>query len=416
MKTHRSRKPDWPRKVSLGRVSVSIYKRTAPNGSPCFMVANYAGTKRRFDSYADESLALEAANKLARQLSERDTLTASMTREQAVEYAAAVQTLKPLGIALPATVATVAECLKHVGGLADVTAACRFYAARHKPTVAKRVADAVAEMLSVKAARGASERYLRDLRGRLNKFAAAFQKDARNVTTPEIQAWLDSQKLGTQSYANNRRVLSVLFEFCVARGYASDNPVARVENVKVHNREIQIFTPSEVSKLLSAASSDFLPTLALGAFAGLRSAEIERLEWSAIDLKAGHIVVGADAAKTASRRIVPIAGNLAEWLAPYAERTGKVWTGGWLYKAQQDTANAAGVTWKKNGARHSFASYSFALCADAGRVAGYCGNSPAVIHRHYKQLCTPADAQKFFSIKPAAVVTALPTPAAGISQ
>lgn len=32
---------------------------------------------------------------------------------------------------------------------------------------------------------------------------------------------------------------------------------------------------------------------------------------------------------------------------------------------------------------------------------GYCGNSPAVIHRHYKQLCTPADAQKFFSVKPA---------------
>src|ERR1039458_5168423 len=209
MKTHRSRKPDWPRKVSLGRVSVSIYKRTAPNGSPCFMVANYAGTKRRFDSYADESLALEAANKLARQLSERDTLTASMTREQAVEYAAAVQTLKPLGIALPAAVATVAECLKHVGGLADVTAACRFYAARHKPTVgkrgadsvkqfggladvpaacrfyaarhkptvAKRVADAVTEMLSVKAARGASERYQRDLRGRLDKFAADFRSE-----------------------------------------------------------------------------------------------------------------------------------------------------------------------------------------------------------------------------------------------
>jgi len=39
------------------------------------------------------------------------------------------------------------------------------------------------------------------------------------------------------------------------------------------------------------------------------------------------------------------------------------------------------VAWKANGCRHSFASYSFALCADAGRVAGYCGNSPAMIHK-----------------------------------
>ena len=42
------------------------------------------------------------------------------------------------------------------------------------------------------------------------------------------------------------------------------------------------------------------------------------------------------------------------------------------------------MKWKANGCRHSFANYSFALSADAGRVAGYCGNSPGVIHRHYQ--------------------------------
>jgi hypothetical protein len=60
--------------AKCGRESVPVYKRTAPNGSPCFMVANYAGGKRRFDSYADESLAIEAAGKLARQMSEREVL------------------------------------------------------------------------------------------------------------------------------------------------------------------------------------------------------------------------------------------------------------------------------------------------------------------------------------------------------
>src|ERR1035441_5778419 len=91
MKTHRSRKPDWPRKITLGRVSVTVYRRQTPTGNFAYMVANYADGKRRFDSYADESLALEAANKLARQLSECEVLAAAMTNEQASEYATAVQ-------------------------------------------------------------------------------------------------------------------------------------------------------------------------------------------------------------------------------------------------------------------------------------------------------------------------------------
>jgi len=117
---------------------------------------------------------------------------------------------------------------------------------------------------------------------------------------------------------------------------------------------------------------------------------------------------------------VPIVENLAAWLSltPEAERKGAIWPHGrdWFHKCQLATAKAAGVKWKANGCRHSFASYSFALCADAGRVAGYCGNSAKVIHRHYRQLCTPADAQKFFSIKPATAANVLPMSAAATAN
>ena len=429
MNTTPSRKKEKKRKAyhvaTIGRANVSVYKRIAPNGSPCFMVANYSTGKRRFDSYGSEAEAVESATKLARQMSERQVLAAAMTNEQASEYAASVQKLKPFNVGLLSAADAVAQALKLVGGLQAVIAAAEYYAKRHKPTVAKRVADAVAEMLKLKASRGASDRYQRDLKGRLEKFAAVFQKDARDVTTAQIQEWLDSQKLGTQSYANNRRVLSVFFEFCVARGYASDSPVAGVENVKVRNGEIEIFTPSEIARLLSAASEDFLPSLVLGAFAGLRSAEVERLDWKDIHLAERHIVIGKDAAKTASRRIVPIAANLAAWLAltPEAKRTGKVWKGGWLYKEQQVCANAteikadaakgipakAAVKWKSNALRHSFATYSFALSNDAGRIAGIMGNSPAIVNRHYRQLTTPAVAQKWFSVYPPGTVQ--PSPA-----
>jgi integrase len=417
-----SRKPKqaekWPRRVTVGRESVSVYRRRTPLGNFAYMVADYSTGKRQFKSHASEAEAIEAAGRLARLMSERDTLTASLTREQSVEYVAACQSLKPLGLTLSAAVAAIVEAVKLAGDLPSVAAAVRFFKAKHKSVTAKRVADVVAELLALKKARGAATRYLDDLGFRLEKFAVAFQCNVGSVQTSDVQAWLDGLKLSSQSYANNRRVAHLLFEFAVARGYALDNPAAKVERPKIRNGEIEIFTPDETRKLLAAVPADFLPCLAIGLFAGLRSAELERLDWKEIDLKQGHIIVGADKAKTASRRVVPIAENLALWLASYAGRTGGLWTHGrdYFHKRQEATAKAAGVAWKANGCRHSFASYSFALCADAGRVAGYCGNSPGVIHRHYKQLCTPADAQKFFNIKPAAVVNVLPAAATAIAN
>ena len=411
MKTPRSRKEEaWPRKVRLGRVTVTVYRRGTSGGNTGFMVSNYANGKRRFDSYSNETDALDAANRLARQLSERDVLTASITREQAVEYASAKQTLAPFNVSLSAVASAVAESLKFVGGLADLQAAAKFYATRHKRTTAKRVADVVAELLSVKETRGASDRYLGDLRSRLNRFAADCQRDACNVTTADLQAWLDGLKLEPQGYTNTRRVLNLLFEFAVARGYASDNPVQGVERIKVRTREIEIFTPGEIANLLSSAAEefpDFVPCIALGAFAGLRSAEIERLAWSDIRLTEGFIVIGASKAKTAGRRIVPIHENLATWLAPYASRQGNVWPGTHdeFYETQQETAAATAakgkpVEWKANALRHSYASYRFAQIGDAGRVAGELGNSAAVVHRHYRELVKPADAERWFAIKP----------------
>src|SRR5262245_40822365 len=130
----RSKTREWPRKVRLGRTTVTVYRRKTPTGGTAFMVANYASGKRRFDCYGTEDEALEGENKLAGQMSERGVLAAAMTNEQSVEYAAVVQTLGPFNVSLPAVASTVAECLKLVGGLTDLHAAAKFYAVRHKRT------------------------------------------------------------------------------------------------------------------------------------------------------------------------------------------------------------------------------------------------------------------------------------------
>ncbi len=382
---------------------MSIYRRKIPSGGDGYMVANYATGKRRFDSYATESEALEAASRLVRQLSERQVVAASMTNEQAAEYAAASQSLQPFKVNLIAGADTLAKCLGIVPDLTSVLAAVKFYAARNKQVTRKPVSEVVSELIALKTARKQSTRYLQDLVSRLGKFAAAFQKDSCDVTTAHVQAWLDGLKCGSQTCKNYRTVLNLLFEFAAARGYSADNPIEGVESLKVRGGEVEIYTPEEIRRLLAAAAAtEFLPCIAIGAFSGLRSAEIERLAWEDIRLAERHIIIGKDQAKTASRRVVPVCEALAAWLAGYASRTGLIWKGGHesFYHAQQAAASAAGMKWKQNALRHSYASYRFALVTDAGRVAGELGNSASIVHRHYRELVTPANAERWFAVRP----------------
>jgi integrase len=435
MKTTSSRKAvqaeSWPRKVQPGRAIVNVYRRKTPSGNFAYMVANYAdGNTRRFDSYREEQEALDAADALAKRLDKRDYVAASMTQDQAIEYANSVTRLKPFGVTVDAATATVAECLKFVGDLANLLAAAKSHGARNKQITKKPVPEVVIDFLKIKEARAASARYMADLKGRLERFAGDCNKDCCNVTTADIQDWLDGLNLSPQSYRNYRTVLHTLFTFAVAKGYAAENPVEGAEKLKVRNGDVEIFTPMEIARLLEAAHAkhpDFLPCLAIGAFAGLRSAEIERLTWQDVDLTARHIVVSAGKSKTASRRIVPIHPNLAAWLSPYAAQEGSIWreSSFMFYKRQESTAAATAVEaneeknikgqkpveWKANALRHSYASYRFAQTGDAGRVAGECGNSAAVIHRHYRELVKPTDAERWFNVKPESPANVMPMPA-----
>ena len=68
----------WPRKITVGRATVKIYQRLTPADKVGYRVENYSTGKRRLDSYSDEADAMEAANKLARQLSQMDMIGATL--------------------------------------------------------------------------------------------------------------------------------------------------------------------------------------------------------------------------------------------------------------------------------------------------------------------------------------------------
>jgi integrase len=146
-----------------------------------------------------------------------------------------------------------------------------------------------------------------------------------------------------------------------------------------------------------------LPMLAIGAFAGVRDAEIKRLDWHEIDLARGHIEIKAAKAKSARRRIIPIQPNLAGWLRPYAGRSGRVVPVGARRKLDRVREEAGLSRWPKNGLRHSFASYRLAAIHDAPRVAAELGHtSPQMLYSTYWELVLPEEAERYWKTAPEA--------------
>ena len=157
--------------------------------------------------------------------------------------------------------------------------------------------------------------------------------------------------------------------------------------------------------------------MAIAAFAGIRSQEILRLTWEDIRFQHGDIVVAADKAKTASRRLVPILPALRAWLNHCnkdKKKTGPIVTRfaqpqswnrsvGWdiaRYNAKAKAANLPQIPRIHNGMRHSFASYRLAIKKDAAAVALEMGNSPRKLFENYRELVTPSQAKKWFNTVP----------------
>jgi integrase len=264
----------------------------------------------------------------------------------------------------------------------------------------------VDEFLQSRAHARLSETHLIDLRYRLGHFSASFgEAPVRTLAPRAIEHWLHGLELSPTSINNFRARLCTLFNYALKRNYVSTNPFSAVEPIKVVEEAPEIFTPTQLQAVLQAAPPELIPALIIGAFAGLRTAELFRLEWSEVDLGRGFVQVTAAKAKSARRRLIPISPNLAEWLAPYARLTGKV-----CRASQQEyhanagaAATAAGlVRWPKNGLRHSFASYHLALHHNAPETSLYLGHtSPTMVFNHYREVVTPEAAARYFAIRPA---------------
>jgi len=267
------------------------------------------------------------------------------------------------------------------------------------------VEELAKEVLEAKRKDGHSPIYIADLAKRLAKFCAAFgERPIAAITVEEIDNWLRALECGPKSRANFRANIGVMFSYAERRRVIDSNPVLRTAQPKLVDKPPEIFSVDELAALLGAAATrmpEVVPMLAIGAFAGVREAEIKRLNWSEVDQRRGHIEIKSSKAKSARRRIVAMQPNLLDWLRPYAGMTGSVVPVN-ARKKLDAVRQAAGLTrWPKNGLRHSFASFRLAAIHDAPRVASELGHtSPQMLYSTYRELVLPEEAERYWEIAP----------------
>src|SRR5215471_19953791 len=149
------------------------------------------------------------------------------------------------------------------------------------------------------------------------------------MTAPQIDEWLRNlsnqetgKRLSPVTRNNFRRVLITAFNFALGRGYCVGNPAEQSAKAKEIASPVGILTVDQTARLLESAAPELVPFIAIGAFAGLRRAELERLDWQEVDLQSGLIEVTASKSKSARRRFVRIKPNLAKWVRPYVQLAG----------------------------------------------------------------------------------------------
>jgi integrase len=132
--------------------------------------------------------------------------------------------------------------------------------------------------------------------------------------TKVLKDWMVLRYPHAGTRNTNLRVLKTFARWLVISKYAASNPFLDIPKWKAKAKPVVIYTPEELQALLANVSKGVKTYVTIAAFAGLRRAEIFRLDWKEVNLTRGYITVAVDKAKTQARRLVPISANLRAWL------------------------------------------------------------------------------------------------------
>jgi len=420
----------FPKRIKhRGRVLATIYAKTKARRS--YRVAWQVAGQRHMASFRTYSEAKRHADGLVKDLAKGSQVTA-LNPAQARDALAALERLTDFyrttgrRVSLLAGISEFAEASAKLNGR-NLGEAVEGYLRNVATVKRKDIGEAVTEFLQADAPRtkasngqraqlAAQYAYHRELQ--LRRFAATFPNTpVCDLSKEHLDKFIGSlDDFAPKTRNHYRAAVGQFLRWAVRKDYLPvTHSLGEADGLRselANTAEIGFYTPRELAALLASADDTLRPLIAVGGLGGLRSAEMMRLDWADIWRVPGHIEVTAGKSKTRQRRLVEICPALQAWLEPYRVRErGKFWPGeertflehyGELCKEAEveNKGKKVAVTRKANGLRHAFCTYHLAAHANENLTALQAGNSPAMIHAHYKGLATRAEAEKWFNVRP----------------
>jgi integrase len=264
------------------------------------------------------------------------------------------------------------------------------------------VAQAVADRLADADRRGLSAAHLSNLRLRLGHFSRDFgDRPLATITPEELTQWL-AKRGGARTQKNFLNTVGSIFTKHLESGALARTPAAAVRLPKITSSEPGVINATQLAALLAALPERSRACVVVQALAGVRASEAQRLTWQNISMEHRLITISSGVAKTASRRHVPVSDALLEWLQPRHRGTGPLVTNANTLRRDLAIARRKALitNWPHNALRHTCASAWCTIESDVARVAAWLGNSPVIIHQHYRALLTREQAAAWLAVRP----------------
>jgi integrase len=236
------------------------------------------------------------------------------------------------------------------------------------------------------------------------------------------QYFKDHSDVGPKSRNERRGVIRMFLTWAAKQDYISaTHRLLEADSMAreiAEPEDIALYTSGELQAMLERASRapkavkegeepepayrHLVPLIALVGLGGIRLQEAARMTWEDVWHVEGHLEVPAGKSKTRSRRLSTMCESLRQWLEPNRDTLGPLWAHCMDYFHREFERMLAELKTpiRRNGLRHGFVSAHYALYSDEGLTAKESGNSPAMVHKHYKGLMTAKQGAAWFAVVP----------------
>lgn len=303
-------------------------------------------------------------------------------------------------------------------GFSGLAEACSAFAKQLDQTSAK--ISLLQLIKSYKTTRGAdwSKGYVQTFEWAKKQLKDLHDRQVSELDATFWQEWLPLwRKRGgyaAKSFNHLRTFLVTIYSLPSAVASFPSNPVKVIPAAKIKKKEVVVATVSEVSALLLRAEKtdpEMVPWFAIAFFAGLRpESELSKLKWTDINFDEKWIRVGFGN-KTDTKRFVDLSDTLAKWLAPHAEKSGKIQQTNHRKRKDAVVQGKEGesqpvLTWERDISRHTYGSNLEAQARSEGKdakaiVLANMGHTMAqTFEQHYRNARTAKQAAEFWSISP----------------